>query len=64
LYKHKIQSVLLKQKKRPTLDITGFFFLHSYSGQGLCAAYLGFQLSTQAENETLYIQYGPLLLFK
>jgi hypothetical protein len=24
----------MKQKKRPTLDITGFFFLYEYSGEG------------------------------
>jgi hypothetical protein len=37
---------------------------HSYSGDSLGATHLGLQLSTHAEKETRYIQYGPLLLFQ
>jgi hypothetical protein len=42
----------------------GFLFPHSYSGDGIGATHLGLHLSTHAEKETRYIQYGPLLLLQ
>jgi hypothetical protein len=67
----------LKQKNLPVLNITGLFFRmstqvkaevllfpHSYSGDGIGVAHLGLHLSTHAEKETRYIQYGLLLLFQ
>jgi hypothetical protein len=53
---YKLDTLLLKQKNLPVLDITGFFFR-------ICT-HLSLHLSTHAENETRYIQYGPLLLFQ
>ena len=63
---YKLDTLLLKQKKLPVSDITGFFFriLYSYSGDGLGATLLGHHLSTHAEKESRYIEYGPLLLFQ
>jgi hypothetical protein len=42
----------------------GFLFPHSYSGDGIGATHLDLHLSTHAEKETRYIQYGPLLLLQ
>ena len=53
-------TVLLKQKNLPVLDITGFFFRMSTQVK---AGFL-FPLSTHAEKETCYIQYGKILLFQ
>jgi hypothetical protein len=41
--------VLLKQKKRPVLNITGFFFQDEYSGEGRGAYITGFffRMTTQ-----------------
>jgi hypothetical protein len=47
---YKLDTLLLKQKNLPVLDIT--------------ATHLCLHLSTHAEKETRYIQYGPLLLFQ
>jgi hypothetical protein len=48
----------LKQKKQPVLDITGFFFRMSIQVKAVV------RLSTHAEKETRYIQYGQILLFQ
>ena len=61
---YKLDTLLLKQNNLPVLDITEFFFPHSYSGGGVGATHLGLHLSTHAEKETCYIQYGSLLLFQ
>jgi hypothetical protein len=61
----------LKQKKRPVLDITGFFFRIRtqvtalvYLGEGRGAEHQNRHPSTNAEKETRYIQYGQILLFQ
>jgi hypothetical protein len=46
------------------IGYNGFLFPHSYSGDGIGATHLGLHLSTHAEKETRYIQYGPLLLLQ
>jgi hypothetical protein len=62
---YKLDTLLLKQKNLPVLDITGFFFrIRTQVTDGLGATHLGLHLSTHAEKETRYIQYGPLLLFQ
>jgi hypothetical protein len=53
-----IRYSTIKQKKRPVLDITGFFFRMSTWVREVR------NLSTNAEKETRYIQYGQLLLFQ
>ena len=55
---YKLDTLLLKQKNLPVLDITGFFFRMSTQ------THHGLHLNTHAEKETRYIQYGPLLLFQ
>ena len=57
---YKLDTLLLKQKKRPVLDITGFFFRISTQVK---TERQGRHPSTNAENETRYIQYGQILLF-
>jgi hypothetical protein len=47
----------LKQKKRPVLDIAGFFFRMSSQVKAVVRP------STRAEKETRYIQYGQIILF-
>jgi hypothetical protein len=56
---YKLDTLLLKQKNLPALDITGFFFRirTQVTDRGL-------HLSTNAEKETRYVQNGPLLLFQ
>jgi hypothetical protein len=70
----------LKQKNLPVLDITGFFFRIRTQVTALVlrtsaftwvlvrkkkpVMHLVLHLSTRAEKETRYIQYGPLLLFQ
>jgi hypothetical protein len=56
---YKLDTLLLKQKNLLVLDITGFFFRMSTQ-----VTDLGIHLSTHAEKETRYIQYGTLLLFQ
>jgi hypothetical protein len=60
---YKLDTLLLKQKNLPVLDITGFFFRIRTQVTAF-ATNLGLHLSTHVENETRYIQYGPLLLFQ
>jgi hypothetical protein len=45
---YKLDTLLLKQKNLPVLDITASFF----------------PIRTHAEKETRYIQFGPLLLLQ
>jgi hypothetical protein len=54
---YKLDTLLLKQKNLAVLDITGFFFC-------IRTQVTAWLLSTNAEKETRYIQYGPLLLFQ
>jgi hypothetical protein len=49
----KLDTLLLKQKNLPVLDIT-VVFPHSYSGDDIGAKHLGLHLSTHAEKETRY----------
>ena len=58
---YKLDTLLMKQKNLPVLDITGFVFRIRTRVTALA---LGLHLSTYAEKETRYIQYGPLLLFQ
>jgi hypothetical protein len=46
------------------IGYNGFLFPHSYSGDSIGATHLGLHLSTHAEKETRYIQYGPLLVLQ
>ena len=41
-----------------------FLFPHEYSGDGRGAQHQGRHLSTNAEKETRYIQYGQIRLFQ
>jgi hypothetical protein len=59
-----LDTLLLKQKKVASIKCNGFVFPHSYSRNCLSVAYHGFHLSTLAEKETHYIQYGPLHFFQ
>ena len=75
---YKLDTLLLKQKNLPVLDITGFFFhirtqgphnINIKRNKGIPHdfvrfTHLGLHLSTHAEKETRYIQYGPLLLLQ
>jgi hypothetical protein len=54
----------IETKEAGRIGYNGFLFPHSYSGDGFGATHLGLHLSTYAEKETHYIQYGPLLLFQ
>jgi hypothetical protein len=56
--------IIIKAKEFARIGYNGFLFPHSYSVDGLGATHLGLHLSTHAEKETRYIQYGPLLLFQ
>jgi hypothetical protein len=60
---YKLDTLLLTQKNLPVLDITGFFFRIRTQVTALQWT-SAFTLSTHAEKETHYIQYGPLLLFQ
>jgi hypothetical protein len=62
-WKKVLQHIIIETKE---VALIGYnvFFSHSYSGDGLGATHLGLHLSTHAEKETRYIQYGPLLLFQ
>ena len=55
-----IDTVLLKQKKQPVLDIIGFFFhmTDEYSGEGRGVQHQGSHLNMNAEKETCFL---PLL---
>ena len=53
---YKLDTLLLKQKNLPVFDITGFLFRMSTQVK---AEVPGLHLSTHAEKETRYIQYGP-----
>ena len=57
---YKLDTLLLKQNNLPVLDITGFFFRMSTQVK---AEVLGLHLSTHAEKETRYIQYGRFFCF-
>jgi hypothetical protein len=68
---YKLDTLLLKQKNLPVLDITGFFFRIRAQVTTLVLRTSAFTRvlmrlhpSTIAEKETRYIQYGPLLLFQ
>jgi hypothetical protein len=56
--------IIIETKEFARIGYNGFLFPYSYSGDGLGATHLGVHLSTHAEKETRYIQYGPLLLFQ
>jgi hypothetical protein len=56
--------MIIETKEFARIEYNVFLFPHSYSGDGLGATHLGLHLSTHAEKETRYIQYGPLLLFQ
>jgi hypothetical protein len=56
---YKLDTLLLKQINFRVLHITGLFFRIRTQ-----VTHLGLHLSTHAEKETRYIQYGPLLLFQ
>ena len=68
---HVYDTVLLKQKKRTVLDITGFFFRMSTQVK---AEVFFFRMSTQVKAEVFFfrmstqvkaeVQYGPLVLFQ
>jgi len=60
LYPVSIKYSTIEQKKRPVLDITGFFFRirTHYVIKFVC------HLSTNAEKESRYIQYEQLLLLQ
>jgi hypothetical protein len=58
---YKLDTLLLKQKNLPVLDITGFFFRMLTQ---VTALVLRRHLSTNAEKETCYIQYRQILLFQ
>ena len=59
---YKLDILLLKQKKLPVFDITGFFF-RIICAQVKALMHLGLHPSTQAEKETRYMQYGKLFFF-
>ena len=59
-----VRYIIIETKELARIGYNGLLFPHSYSGDGLGAMHLGFHLSTYAEKETRYIQYGPLLLFQ
>ena len=59
-----INNIIIETKKFARIGYSRFLFPHSYSGDGLGATHLGLHMSTNAEKETRYIQYGPLLLFR
>jgi hypothetical protein len=63
-FKHCSFKLATLTKEFARIGYNGFLFPHSYSGDGLGATHLGLHLSTYAEKETHYIQYGPLLLFQ
>ena len=53
------------------IGYNGFLFPHEYSGEGQVFPHEysgegrgGLQMSTRAEKETRYIQYGQILLFQ
>ena len=53
--------IIIETKAFARIGYNRFLFPHSYSGDGLGATHLGLHLSTHAEKETRYIQYGPVL---
>jgi hypothetical protein len=59
-----VRYIIIETKEFARIGYNGFLFPHSYSGDGISATHLGLHLSTHAEKETRYIQYGPLLLFQ
>ena len=68
---YKLDTLLLKQKNLPVLDITGFFFRMSTQVK---AEVFFFRMSTQVKAEVFFfrmstqvkaeVQYGPLVLFQ
>jgi hypothetical protein len=59
-----VRYIIIETKEVARIGYNGFLFPHEYSGNGIGATHLGLHLSTHAEKETRYIQYGPLLLFQ
>ena len=59
-----LRYIIIETNEFSPIGYYGILFPHSYSGDGLAATHLGLHLSTHAEKETRYIQYGPLLLFQ
>jgi hypothetical protein len=53
----------IETKEAARIGYNGFLFPHEYSGEGQ-GEVLGLHLSTHAEKETRYIQYGQILLFQ
>ena len=56
--------IIIETKEAAGIGYSGFLFPHEYSGEGRGTQHQGRQLSTNAEKETRYIQYGLLLLFQ
>jgi hypothetical protein len=54
--------IIIETKEFARIGYNGFLFPHEYSGEGLTGFF--FRMSSHAEKETRYIQYGPLLLFQ
>jgi hypothetical protein len=59
-----VRYIIIETKEIARIGYNWFLFLHSYSGNGIGATHLGLHLSTHAEKETRYIQYGQLLYIK
>ena len=59
-----VRYIIIETNEFSHIGYNRILFPHSYSGDSLGAMHLGLHLSTHAEKETHYIQYGPLLLFQ
>ena len=58
-----VRYIIIETKEFARIGYNGFLLPHSYSGDGLGATHLGLYLSTHAEKETRYIQYGRFFCF-
>ena len=56
-----VRYIIIETKNLPVLDIAGFFF--RVSTQAKAEVLHGLHLSTHAEKETRYIQYGRFFCF-
>jgi hypothetical protein len=59
-----VRYIIIETKECARIGYYGILFPHSYSGDGLGTTHLSLNLSTHAEKETRYIQYGSPLLFQ
>jgi hypothetical protein len=59
-----IRYSIIETKEAARIGYNEFLFPDEYPGDGLGATHLGLHLSTHAEKETRYIQYGQLILFQ